>query len=100
MIFYPSIIFRIITENNAVCLIIFEIHRNYYDMRKYLLILVIIFFAIAVNAQKKPLDHSVYDSWQSIGERAISNDGRLVVYTINPQEGDGVLYIQQTDGKN
>ena len=99
MIFYPSIIFRIITENNAVCLIIFEIHRNYYDMRKYLLILVIIFFAIAVNAQKKPLDHSVYDSWQSIGERAISNDGRLVVYTINPQEGDGVLYIQQTDGK-
>lgn len=68
-------------------------------MRKYLLILVIIFFAVAVDAQKKPLDHSVYDSWQSIGERSISNDGKLVVYTINPQEGDGVLYIQQTDGK-
>ena len=38
-------------------------------------------------AQKKPLDHSVYDGWQSIGERMISNDGRWVVYTINAQEG-------------
>jgi dipeptidyl aminopeptidase/acylaminoacyl peptidase len=68
-------------------------------MRKYLLLFSIIFFVLAVHAQKKPLDHSVYDGWQSIGERMISNDGKFVVYTINPQEGDGILYIQQTDGK-
>lgn len=51
-------------------------------------------------AQKKPLDHSVYDSWQSIGaaDRAISNDGKYVIYAVNPQEGDGVLYIQSTNG--
>jgi len=48
-------------------------------------------------AQKKPLDHSVYDGWQSIGERAISNDGKFVVYAVNPQEGDGTLFIQATD---
>lgn len=48
-------------------------------------------------AQKKPLDHTVYDSWQSIGERAISNNGNWVVYTVTPQEGDGVLYIQSTE---
>jgi len=48
-------------------------------------------------AQKKTLDHSIYDSWQSIGERAISNDGKFVVYAVNPQEGDGNLYIQATD---
>jgi dipeptidyl aminopeptidase/acylaminoacyl peptidase len=45
---------------------------------------------------KKPLDHSVYDGWKSVGERLISNDGRYTVYAINPQEGDGELIIQHT----
>src|SRR3954464_8576808 len=49
-------------------------------------------------AQKKPLDHSVYDGWQSIGERMISNDGKWVVYTVRPQEGDANLYVQSSDG--
>jgi len=48
-------------------------------------------------AQKKPLDHTVYDGWQSIGDRMISNDGKWVVYTINPQEGDNELVIQSSD---
>jgi hypothetical protein len=47
--------------------------------------------------KRKPLDHTVYDSWQSIGERMISNDGKWVVYTINVQEGDNELVIQSTD---
>lgn len=50
-------------------------------------------------SQKKPLDHSVYDSWQHIGERMISNDGKWVVYTIDPQEGDNELVIQSSDAK-
>src|SRR5258705_623089 len=45
-------------------------------------------------AQKKPLDHSVYDGWQSIGEMMISNDGKWVVYSVNVQEGDNDLVIQ------
>jgi len=49
--------------------------------------------------QKKPLDHTVYDNWQSIGERMISNDGKWVVYTINVQEGDNELVIQSSDAK-
>jgi dipeptidyl aminopeptidase/acylaminoacyl peptidase len=47
-------------------------------------------------AQKKPLDHSVYDGWQSIGERKISPDGQWAVYTIDVQEGDGQLVVQST----
>jgi len=58
---------------------------------------VCLFFVSMSLAQKKPLDHSVYDGWQSIGERAISNDGKFVVYAVNPQEGDGSLFIQATD---
>jgi acetyl esterase/lipase len=50
-----------------------------------------------VSAQaKKPLDHNVYDSWQTIGEKLISNNGKWVLYTVDPQEGDGELVIQST----
>ena len=49
--------------------------------------------------QKKPLDHSVYDSWQNIGERKISNDGKWIAYTIDVQEGDGELVIQSSDNQ-
>ena len=62
--------------------------------------LLFLFFPFYLLAQKKPLDHSVYDGWQSIGERMISNDGKWVVYTITPQEGDADLFIQSTDGTN
>jgi dipeptidyl aminopeptidase/acylaminoacyl peptidase len=59
-------------------------------------LLVLFLFPFSLFAQKKPLDHTVYDSWQSIGERMISNDGKWVVYTVTPQEGDANLYIQST----
>jgi dipeptidyl aminopeptidase/acylaminoacyl peptidase len=51
---------------------------------------------ILATAQKKPLDHTVYDSWQSLGEKIISNDGKWVVYTVTPQEGDADLFIRST----
>ena len=60
----------------------------------------IVFFSLvciattATSQNKKPLDHTVYDNWKSIGERMISNDGQFVVYAVNPQEGDGELVIQ------
>ncbi|MDE3143839.1 MAG: hypothetical protein KGL19_06775, partial [Bacteroidota bacterium] len=66
---------------------------------KQLLVALSLFITLSAIAQKKPLEHSVYDAWQSIGEKLISNNGKFVVYTINPQEGDGSLIIQQTDGK-
>ncbi len=47
----------------------------------------------AQKSTKVPLDHSVYDSWQSIGEKLISNNGKYVAYTINVQEGDGNLVV-------
>jgi dipeptidyl aminopeptidase/acylaminoacyl peptidase len=52
-----------------------------------------------VRAQKKkPLDPAVYDSWQSIGERMLSPDGKWLVYTIVAQEGDGRLVLRSTSG--
>jgi Prolyl oligopeptidase family len=61
---------------------------------------VFLWLTLTATAQnKKPLDHTVYDSWKSIGERLISNDGKFVVYTVNPQEGDGELVIQNPQTK-
>ncbi|MFY7964626.1 MAG: hypothetical protein ACOVO1_07000, partial [Chitinophagaceae bacterium] len=65
-------------------------------MKKLITLLLLIPFISF--AQKKPLDHTVYDSWQSIGEKLISANGKFVAYTINVQEGDANLVIQSTSG--
>ncbi|MES2893044.1 MAG: prolyl oligopeptidase family serine peptidase [Bacteroidota bacterium] len=61
------------------------------------LLLLTVFQSFSQN--KKPLDHSVYDGWKSISERIISNDGNYIVYSVNPQEGDGELVIQNITTK-
>src|SRR5882762_11918347 len=66
-------------------------------MKLLILLLATIAGPVLVFCQKKPLDHSVYDGWQSIGDKFISNDGKFAVYTIVPQEGDGMLVVQSTD---
>jgi dipeptidyl aminopeptidase/acylaminoacyl peptidase len=50
--------------------------------------------SIASYAQKKPLDHQVYDSWQAIGATGVSKKGDKVFYQVSPQEGDGILYLK------
>ncbi len=65
-------------------------------MKKILLLLLLI--PIISFSQKKPLDHSVYDSWQRIDEKLISANGKFVAYTIAVQEGDANLVIQSTKG--
>ncbi len=52
-----------------------------------------------VFSQKKPLDHSSYDSWKSLQGTAISNDGKVVATLIAPQEGDTTLFIHQIKSK-
>jgi dipeptidyl aminopeptidase/acylaminoacyl peptidase len=68
-------------------------------MRRTLAFTISLFTINYCFAQKKTLDHSVYDSWQHIGERLISNDGKWVVYTIDPQQGDNELVIQSSDAQ-
>ncbi|WP_276496748.1 prolyl oligopeptidase family serine peptidase [Pontibacter litorisediminis] len=43
---------------------------------------------------KKTLTHDVYDSWKGLEGDKLSNNGKYVLYNINPQEGDGELYIR------
>ncbi len=57
-------------------------------------------FSDVFSQEKQPLNHSVYDSWKSISSKSISNDGSLVTYVINPQEGDGLLFLYNTQNKS
>ncbi|MDB5022134.1 MAG: Peptidase, partial [Pedobacter sp.] len=64
------------------------------------LTLVLLLFVNAAFAQKKPLDHNVYDSWESISSKQISNNGQWVAFTIAQQEGDGKLQLTNTTTGN
>ena len=63
-------------------------------MKKSAFLLLLLALAIATFAQqKKPLDHTVYDHWKDLKSQQLSQDGRWVSYQINPQQGDGGLYV-------
>jgi len=61
----------------------------------YVIIIFFFFNNFLIHGQqiKIPLDHSVYETWKTITNARISNDGQWVTYEINPQQGDGFLYL-------
>src|ERR1700744_2726585 len=67
-------------------------------MRICLFLLFLLVAQVVYGQAKKPLDPSVYDGWQTVNEKILSPDGKYVVYTVTPQEGDGCLFIRATAG--
>ena len=63
-------------------------------MRKISFLLMCAFITTLAYAQKKPLDHSVYDSWKSISGASVPRNGDILIYNINPGEGDTELVIE------
>ena len=59
----------------------------------FLFVSVILNGVLGQHPAKKPLTHDVYDSWKSLKNIVLSDDGRWVAYEINPQQGDGWLYL-------
>jgi len=60
---------------------------------KKILIVLFVLIPVALSGQKKPLTHSVYDEWKSLGSTQITDGGTYISYEINPQKGDGVLFL-------
>ncbi|MDE6632426.1 MAG: prolyl oligopeptidase family serine peptidase, partial [Muribaculaceae bacterium] len=47
------------------------------------------------------LDHTCFDDWKKVTNHSLSNDGKWAAFSVNPQEGDGVLTIRNTaNGKD
>lgn len=59
---------------------------------KYLITLLSLNLCICVFA-KKPLDHDAFDSWQKLRNYDISFNGEWAAFSVEPQEGDAVLYL-------
>ena len=55
---------------------------------------ILIISCLSSFAQKKVLDHSVYDDWKSITSVDITDDGLYSGNIINAQEGDNALSLQ------
>lgn len=49
---------------------------------------------VLLIAQKRPLDHSVYDGWNAIRGTSLSRDGQWLLYVVAPQEGDATATIR------
>ncbi len=54
----------------------------------------------AQTPAKKTLDHGVYDGWKRVAGQSISRDGKWVVYTVEPQEGDPQLVLYNTAARS
>lgn len=62
-----------------------------------------LFTALALTssafAQKKPVDHTVYDNWKSISSANISPSGSYIFYSITPQEGNSLSVLKNNENK-
>lgn len=71
-----------------------KILKNYatqFLTKKAICAAAITLLSMNVDAQKKPLDLTVFDEWQSIGMKELSNNGSWVAYQVNAQESDNTL---------
>ncbi len=64
---------------------------------KTLVTLLSLFLISSVFAQKKVIDHTAYDSWNTLKSEKISNNGKYISYEIKPHKGDGFLYIYDVE---
>jgi dipeptidyl aminopeptidase/acylaminoacyl peptidase len=62
--------------------------------KKGIILLLFLLPMVSVSAQKKVLDHSVYDAWKSLGDISITDDGKFAVSIVREQEGDALLVIR------
>ena len=54
--------------------------------------------ALPLSAQKKPLDHSVYDTWQTVSSIQNPYGGNWLLYSVTLQDGDDTLHIYDIAG--
>lgn len=71
----------------------------FYTRLKCILFLLFGVSCLTSFGQKKSLDHSVYDSWKSVSELNITNDGKFIVSVVKVQEGDDYLLIKDVDSQ-
>lgn len=64
-------------------------------MRKVTLALVFLLAAMSYGSAKKTLDHADFDRWEKVTNYSLSDNGKWAAFAVNPQEGDGILYLHE-----
>ncbi len=67
-----------------------------------LIITSLLFSAITLaqtSIEKRPIAQEDYPGWKVINSTQISNDGRWVCYEVNPQKGDGMLFVYDIESQ-
>ncbi len=62
----------------------------------FLLQFIIVFQSPAQDG-KIPVSHDDYDNWKSVSRQQLSNDGKWASWEVNPQKGDGMLYLRDLE---
>lgn len=65
-------------------------------MKKQIFLSLALAFSISQADAKKILGHDDFDFWEKLTNYSVSNDGRWGACAVNPQEGDGILYLYET----
>ncbi len=65
---------------------------------RYCILMLAILCATTLNAQKKILDHSDFDIWNTIENESISSDGKYLMYDLERGEADHFLKLHKTIG--
>jgi dipeptidyl aminopeptidase/acylaminoacyl peptidase len=66
-------------------------------MLKQLILSGTLFLSIySLGQDKKKIDHTTYDEWNSIRTVALSASGVLAIYEVAPLEGDATLFVQNS----
>ncbi len=70
-------------------------------MIKKIITLIFVFALTTVFSQKKVITHNDYDLWKKVDDVKISNNGKLVVSTIetSTKRGDGYVEVYNTENK-
>lgn len=69
-------------------------------MYKLLILLFPLLIIGNLNAQKKTIDHTVYDIWQRISDTRISDQGNWVLYQQEPHKGNSKVYLHSIKNKS
>ncbi len=67
-------------------------------MRNHIIV-ILLAASTSLFAQKKPLDHSDFDIWNTIEGEVISPDGNYVAYSLKKGERDNSLRVHRKNGK-
>lgn len=65
-------------------------------MKKTILLTAAAMLSLGGVSAKKVLSHEDFDRWEMLTNHAVSNNGNWASFSVNPQEGDGVLTFYNT----